>query len=87
MPVVIDFWAPQCEPCKIISPIFEEFSNSADFELIGFYKVDTDAQEDIAQEVGIVEMPTFISFANGGKIGEYTGDTPEELENLITTSA
>ena len=87
MPVVIDFWAPQCEPCKIISPIFEEFSNSADFELIGFYKVDTDAQEEIAQEVGIRAMPTFAVFIKGAKIDEVTGAHPPSLEKMLQASA
>lgn len=71
----------------MISPIFEKFSNSADFGHIDFYKVDTDAQEDIAQEVGIRAMPTFIAFKNGAKIGELTGANPSGLENLIITSA
>lgn len=84
---MIDFWAPWCGPCKFVSPIFEDFSNNADFGHIDFYKVDTDAQEGIAQKAGIRTMPTFIVFKNGVKIGEIVGPNPPALENLLKTSA
>lgn len=48
---VFDFWATWCGPCKIISPVFENFSSQ--FSEVEFYKVDVDEQQDIAQEVGV----------------------------------
>lgn len=55
-PVLIDFWALWCGPCKIISPIFEELAKATGG--VEFYKVDVDEQEAISQEVGIRAVGT-----------------------------
>ncbi|KAG8720000.1 hypothetical protein FRC08_001436 [Ceratobasidium sp. 394] len=80
-PVVIDFWATWCGPCRVISPIFEELSNN--IKEVDFYKVDVDSVGDVAQEVGIRVMPTFIAFKDGNKVADVIGANPQGLQKLI----
>lgn len=79
-PAVLDFKAVWCGPCKMISPIFEKISDTPAGEKIDFYQVDVDDQEQVAQELGIRAMPTFIVFKGGNKIDEVVGADPSKLQ-------
>ncbi|WP_031173633.1 thioredoxin [Streptomyces durhamensis] len=82
-PVIIDFWAVWVGPCRAIGPVLEELSNDPGNSGVDFCKVDVDAQEDIAREVGINAMPTFLVFKDGVKVGELVGANPEGLKQLV----
>ncbi|SPO26463.1 probable TRX2 - thioredoxin II [Ustilago trichophora] len=83
-PIVIDFWATWCGPCRVIGPIFEKISDTPAGEKLGFYKVDVDVQEKIAQEVGIQAMPTFVFFHKGQAIEKVVGANPSALQAGIS---
>ncbi|GAA5858548.1 hypothetical protein JCM8547_007355 [Rhodosporidiobolus lusitaniae] len=83
--VIIDFWATWCGPCKVIGPVFEKLADK--FPEIGFYKVDVDSQEEVAAEVGIKAMPTFILFKGGEKVGTVVGADPNKLKASHTLSS
>ncbi|KAK8865818.1 thioredoxin [Kwoniella newhampshirensis] len=80
-PVVVDYWATWCGPCKMISPHFAKLE--AKFPGVKFVKVDIEEQEDIAKEVGIKAMPTFIAYKDGKPIDTVTGAVPAKLNALL----
>ncbi|KAI9432069.1 thioredoxin [Lactarius indigo] len=82
--VIIDFWATWCGPCRIISPVFKQLAEHPENAGVGFYKVDVDQHPDIAQEVGVRSMPTFILFKDGEKVKELVGADPTKLKALAS---
>ncbi|KIW60318.1 thioredoxin [Exophiala xenobiotica] len=82
--VVVDCFATWCGPCKVIAPELVKFSESPEFkDKVAFYKIDVDEVPDIAQELGVRAMPTFMLFKNGEKVGEVVGANKKALEQAI----
>lgn len=83
VPVLVDFFATWCGPCKMMSPVVEEIAK----EMQGkakVYKVDTDEEQNLAIKYGIMSIPTFIVFKNGEPVDKAIGmRDKEELINLL----
>nr|WP_277346525.1 thioredoxin [Acidianus sulfidivorans] len=79
---VIDFWAEWCAPCIMLSPIIEELAK--DYPNVGFGKVNSDENQDIAGRYGVMSLPTVLFFKNGEPVDEVIGAVPrEEIESRI----
>lgn len=77
-PVLVDFWAPWCGPCRQQVPILEKLSQAGDINAT-IAKVNTDDQPTIAQKFGITSIPTLILFKGGAEAERMVGVQPEAV--------
>ena len=77
VPVLVDFWAPWCEPCKIVSPIVEELAAEYDGK-VNFATVNVDENPEKAGAYGVQSIPNLKLFKNGNVVEELIGVTPRD---------
>lgn len=82
VPVLVDFWATWCMPCKMLAPVIEELAAEAKGYKVG--KVDVDQEPELARKYRVMSIPTVLVFKNGEVAASSVGvQSKEALENLL----
>ena len=82
-PVLVDFWAAWCGPCKVAEPVLEELSETYK-DKVTIVKVDVDSNQESTQKYGVMSIPTTVLFKGGEEIGRQIGFAGKQaFEDLI----
>ena len=86
VPVIVDFWAPWCQPCKMMAPVFAKVAGRF-VDQVKFVKVDTEANQALARDYNISSIPSLLIFSGGEVIDARMGLTPEGALETMTRRA
>ena len=78
LPLVVDFWATWCGPCRMVAPVIEELAEEYDGRAV-IGKCDVEDNEDIAAEFGIRNIPTILFIKNGQVVDKFVGAAPKSV--------
>ena len=78
LPVLVDFWAGWCNPCKMLAPVIDEIAAETEGKAL-ICKVDIDENEKLASRYGIMSIPTLLCFKNGELVSQMVGVQPKQV--------